>query len=153
MIDNKPIFQSKTPIAFFLGLAISLYLLIDCVVKIDFPDSLIYPIIGFVLWFLTISRFSGRLIIYQDKVLIKYSGFWHRNEEISLLDKKQIKIKQSVWNFNSRYDCDIMRGHIFFDTIYLIDKANNLKPIRVNTRIGQLYKAIDIIENQIKNNR
>ena len=102
MIDNKPIFQSKTPIAFFLGLAISLYLLIDCVVKIDFPDSLIYPIIGFVLWFLTISRFSGRLIIYQDKVLIKYSGFWHRNEEISLLDKKQIKIKQSVWNFNSR---------------------------------------------------
>lgn len=151
MID-KPIFQSKTPIAFFVGLAISLYLLIVCVVKIDFPDSLIYPIVVFGLWFLTISRFSGKLIIYQDKILLKYSGFWHRDEEISLLDKKQIKIKQSAWNFNSRYDYEIMRGHIFYDTIFLIDQLNNVTSIKVNTRIGQLYKAIDIIENQIKNN-
>jgi hypothetical protein len=152
-MNNKPIFQSKSPLAFYVGLAISLFMLVYFLINIAFPDSLIYPSIIFILWFLTISRFSGRLIIYRDKVLIKYLGFWHTDKVILLFDKKQMRIRQSGWNFSNRYDSDLIRGHIFFDTIYLIDTMNKVDSIRINTRVGQLNQAIDIIENQIKNNR
>lgn len=144
------IYKAKSPISFYVGLKVIVAFAIITIVQIEFPDSLIYPSIVGLLWFVSISKFACRVIVSNNKLIIKYLAYWHSNKEIDLSQIKSIKVKTSYWSFNMRHDTNMFREYIFYDEIILTDLKDNEHRLQINSRIGSLNKLIDKINSVIR---
>lgn len=147
---NKINYSTNYPIAFYVGILIVAAIFINTLLRIQFPDSLLYPSIVFILWFATISRYSCKVTLYNDKLVVKYLLFWHKDIEINLSELKVHKVRTSYWSFNFDYDTNSFRGYIFYDQVTLTNKKNEKQIIRINTRIGKFGKLIDKLNEALK---
>ncbi|WP_430811651.1 MULTISPECIES: hypothetical protein [unclassified Carboxylicivirga] len=151
-MSNKPIYTSKTPISFVIGSLISVVCYVFFIIKVEFPDSLIYPTIIFGFWFFTISHYACRLKIFSDKIVVEYIAFWIPNTEINLTDKNKIDVRLNYWSFSSRYSGHWHKEYICYDQIDFINKENESERLKINVRIGQSNKVYDTLEKLIRNN-
>ncbi len=145
MKNAEIIYQSKNPINFYIGLITVLLMAIYFGLKIPFPEFMIYPGLVFILWFITISRYACRVQIYEDRILVKYIGFWHLDKVIELKNQISMTIRTPIWSFNLNHDSETFRGHIFYDSIVFEDINHNYQEVRINTRIGQLSKVVKVL--------
>ncbi len=140
--NTEIIYQSKSPINFYIGLITVLLMTIYFGLKIPFPEFLIYPGLVFTLWFITISRYACKVEIYQDKIFVKYNGFWHKDKYLELKNQISMTIRTPVWSLNLYHHSETFRGHIFYDSIVFEDINHDYQEVRINIRIGQLNKVV-----------
>ena len=144
------IYTAKSPISFYIGIIVIVAFAISTITQIDFPDSLIYPSIVGLLWFVSISKFACRVIVSKNKLIVKYLAFWHSDREIDLSQIKSLKVKTSYWSFNMRHDTNMFREYIFYDEITLTDLKDKNHRLQINSRIGSLNKVIDTLNSVIR---
>ncbi len=147
------IYTAKSPISFYIGIIVIIAFAISTVTQIKFPDSLIYPSIVGLLWFISISKFACRVIVSKNKLIVKYLAFWHSDKEIDLSQIKSLTVKTSYWSFNMRHDTNMFREYIFYDEITLTDINRKKHKLQINSRIGSLNKLIDKTNSVIRKNK
>jgi len=152
MKNTEIIYQSKNPINFYIGLITILLMAIYFGLKIPFPEFIIYPGLVSILWFITISRYACRVQIYEDKILVRYIGFWHKDKVIELKYQISMAIRTPIWSLNLNHDSETFRAHIFYDSIVLEDINHNYSVVRINTRIGQLNKVVSTLRAILRKN-
>ena len=145
-MQEKLLYKSKLPLLFYICIIIiTANILFLAINKMSLEGFLIYPPILGVLLFYTAARFSCKVQVYQKKIIVKYMFFWHQDKTVSLQENFKINVRRNFWSFNFKYENEISREYIFYDTL-TITKNDSNTILKINTRFGHLDKIISCLK-------
>lgn len=143
--------KTKYPLSIymiFMIMGLELFFLINS--SID--KILFYSIITFLFFYVFLGRYACKVIVFEDKVVVRYFFFWYKNICIDLNNVNSIDYAKGFYDFT---DEKLLGGFYNFPK-YCYDKllfktSTEEIEVFINTRVFCFNKLYRVIKERIPN--